>query len=257
MSGTGGRGPAGTPGAVPGRGIPRGGRAPGRLLAVLALALVGTALFAGPGAGPAAAHAALQATDPRDGATVTRPVREITLTFNEPVRGRYTTVVVTGTGDAQFADGPVRVVDAAVHQAVRPLPSGAYRVAWRAVSADGHPVEGQLGFTVALPAGQDPAAGSPSAAAGPPSAAGSADPTDPGPSSASPASAGVAGPARGTPVGQWVLLGVLALVIAALAALLVRRRANRQPSEWDDLGPFARRPRKPRRIGPPRREPRK
>jgi methionine-rich copper-binding protein CopC len=114
---------------------------------------------------PAWAHSRLERTDPADAAVVRTPVRTVTLTFNEMVRQRFTTVVVTGPGGVSFSDGHVHVVDRDVRQAVYPLCSGVYSVAWRAISADGHPVEGRFHFRVALPAGQEPTAGPSGAAA--------------------------------------------------------------------------------------------
>jgi copper resistance protein C len=107
-------------------------------------------------AAPAWAHSRLQRTNPADGATVTAPLGEVVLTFNERVHGDFTTVVVTGPGGVSYSKGHVQVIDDDVHQAVYPLHSGAYTVAWRAISADGHPVEGQFRFTVTLSARQEP-----------------------------------------------------------------------------------------------------
>jgi methionine-rich copper-binding protein CopC len=130
--------------------------AAGLIMAVGVTALVGLATAA-----PAWAHSRLQRTNPADGATLTAQVGEVTLTFNERVHGDFTTVVVTGPGGVSYSDGHVQVIDDDVHQKVYPLHSGAYTVAWRAISADGHPVEGQFHFTMALPAGQEPSAGPP------------------------------------------------------------------------------------------------
>jgi methionine-rich copper-binding protein CopC len=111
---------------------------------------------------PAAwAHSHLRATTPAASATVTAPIGEVTLTFDEPVHQRFSIVVVDGPGGLSYSDGPVRVVDTTVHQPVHPLRSGSYTVQWRVVSADSHPVEGRFGFTVALPAHLEPSAGPP------------------------------------------------------------------------------------------------
>jgi methionine-rich copper-binding protein CopC len=115
---------------------------------------------------PASAHSTLLRTTPASGATVTAQVPEVTLVFSERVNQKFTTVVVTGPDGGAYARGGVRVVDESVHQALYPTRSGAYHVTWRAVSADGHPVQGAFTFDVTLPAGQEPAA-PPTAAAGP------------------------------------------------------------------------------------------
>lgn len=129
--------------------------------AVLALCAGGLTAAA---AGPAWAHSRLEHTDPTDGATVTAQRTEVTLTFNERVHGDFTTVVVAGPGGVSYSNGHAQVIDDDVHQKVYPLRSGTYTVAWRAISADGHPVQGQFHFSVALPPGQEPTAEPPAPA---------------------------------------------------------------------------------------------
>jgi methionine-rich copper-binding protein CopC len=150
---------------------------------------------------PASAHSKLERTDPADAAVLGTPVRMVTLTFNEMVRQRFTTVVVTGRGGVSFSDGHAQVVDRDVRQAVYPLRSGAYSVAWRTISADGHPVEGQFQFRVALPAGQEPTAGPPAAAEASRTAQGG-----------------------GTPWWLWAAAGAALVVGVLLVRVLGRRR---------------------------------
>jgi methionine-rich copper-binding protein CopC len=130
-----------------------------RRLAVLITAVVAAVVLAPP---TAWAHSQLLATTPAASAIVTAPAGEVTLTFNEPVHQRFSLVVVTGPGAVSYSNGHVQVVDDVVHQPVYPLRSGSYTVQWRVVSADGHPVEGRFGFTVALPPQLEPSAGPPS-----------------------------------------------------------------------------------------------
>ncbi|HEV7898578.1 MAG TPA: copper resistance CopC family protein [Planosporangium sp.] len=178
-----------------------------RRMALLITAVLVTVLVTALAPPPVAwAHSQLLATTPADSATVTAPIGEVTLTFNEPVQQRFSLVVVSGPGGVSYGDGPVRVVDTTVHQPIHPLRSGSYTVQWRVVSADSHPVEGTFGFTVALPARLEPSAGPPA----------------PGPSR--PAAAG-----RGERSGRWwpwpLGLGVLT-VCSVVAVRLVRRRRS-------------------------------
>lgn len=123
-------------------------------LILAAVALVIAQLIAAPAA---SAHSQLLETAPVAESIVTAPFDEVTLTFNEPVRGRFSTVVVTGPGDRSYSDaGVLRVIDNVVHQPVAGVRSGPYRVAWRVVSADGHPVSGEFAFRVALPGKLEP-----------------------------------------------------------------------------------------------------
>lgn len=123
-----------------------------RLAVILSVTLVALLL----GGTPAWAHSRLLHTSPGDGAVDTVLTTSVVLTFNEMVKQRFTTVVVQGAEGMSYSRGSVRVVDENVTQEVYPLPSGAYHVAWRAISADGHPVQGEFRFTVALPAGAEP-----------------------------------------------------------------------------------------------------
>lgn len=102
--------------------------------------------------GPAAAHAALISSDPADGATVGTPPRQIRLTFSQPVQESFSTVTVTGPGGRRWQRGPARSDGAVVTVPLQPLrPAGRYIVAYRVLSADGHPVDGTIAFTLTAP----------------------------------------------------------------------------------------------------------
>lgn len=114
-------------------------------------------------AGPAAADASLLSSSPSDGATVRSAPASVAFTFDEVVQARLATVTVTDGGGAAVGTPPPLVDRATV---VQPLPAtlgaGRYTVAYRIVSADGHPVTGRVRFTVgatqdaALPVPADP-----------------------------------------------------------------------------------------------------
>lgn len=185
-------------------------------LAVLALLTVPGALAVG---APASAHARLTASDPKADATVTRPLSRVTLTFSELVRGNLSTVVITGPGGSRHGAGKPQAVDKQVRQPVTTLPSGEYRVAYRVVSVDGHPIEGQFRFTVALPPGQEPTTAPPTPTV-PPTVAATATP--PATASVVP----VASPDPGSGTGTWWAAGIAGVGVlgAGAVALLLRRR---------------------------------
>lgn len=94
------------------------------------------------------AHAELTGSDPVGGAVLPQPPAEARLTFSDPVNPRLITVAVTDQ-DGGHPSLPAPVVEN--NQVVQPLPAlsgGAYTIAYRIVSADGHPVAGQIQFTV-------------------------------------------------------------------------------------------------------------
>jgi hypothetical protein len=97
-------------------------------------------------------HARLTSASPADGATV-ESADEVVLTFNENVNPDFVAVKVTGP-DGSETDGDPDVDGRVVTQALAAdLPAGTHEVAYRVVSADGHPIAGTLSFsTTASPA---------------------------------------------------------------------------------------------------------
>ncbi|MDX3215057.1 copper resistance protein CopC [Streptomyces sp. ME02-6991-2B] len=106
-------------------------------------------------AAPASAHAALVGSDPAQGSVVATAPAQVRLTFSEGVLLSRDAIRVLGpdgsraeTGDAN--DGGRGNTTAVV--ALRPgLGDGTYTVAWKAVSADSHPVAGAFTFSIGAP----------------------------------------------------------------------------------------------------------
>ncbi|MEU0571357.1 copper resistance CopC family protein [Nonomuraea sp. NPDC005983] len=99
-------------------------------------------------AGPALAHDSLKSSDPAKGATV-GSLDRVRLEFSSTVRMPF--VVVRGEqGDkAEHQFGSPAVKGAVVTQDLQgELPSGKYTIAYRVVSSDGHPIEGEIPFKV-------------------------------------------------------------------------------------------------------------
>ena len=117
----------------------------------LATAALIAVVVAGLAATPAAAHASLVSSSPPDGAAVTTAPTQVELVFSEDV-GAPAIIAVTGPGGIQVVDGPTQVRKASAIQPLKTLTAvGLYKIAYRVVSADGHPVSGQLTFTYAPP----------------------------------------------------------------------------------------------------------
>ncbi|MFD8142385.1 copper resistance protein CopC [Streptomyces sp. NPDC059708] len=122
-------------------------------LALVLAALLATLFTA---AGPAAAHAALTASDPKDGAVVATAPAQVTLSFSEEVAMGDDSIRVmdpqgkrVDTGELRnMCSGSVIRYGTALHSG---LPDGTYTVAWQAVSADSHPVSGAFTFSVGAP----------------------------------------------------------------------------------------------------------
>ncbi|MEV0414412.1 copper resistance protein CopC [Streptomyces sp. NPDC050448] len=123
-----------------------------RLALVLAALLA--ALFTA--AGPATAHAALTASDPKDGAVVATAPAQVTLSFSEQVAMGDDSIRVMDPQGRRVDTGELRDMcsgstiryGTALHSG---LPDGTYTVAWQAVSADSHPVSGAFTFSIGAP----------------------------------------------------------------------------------------------------------
>jgi methionine-rich copper-binding protein CopC len=95
----------------------------------------------------ASAHSSLVGSDPADGASLPTGPATVKLTFNEPIQESYATLKVVGPDEHYWQDGQPTVTGRSVSVPVRTLgPAGTYLINYRITSADGHPVEGQVGF---------------------------------------------------------------------------------------------------------------
>ncbi|MFN0027402.1 MAG: copper resistance protein CopC, partial [Acidimicrobiales bacterium] len=109
---------------------------------------------------PAGAHADLTATEPAAGEVLASSPNEIVLRFSEgvdPIEGGIRLVRDTGEEvgrfDIQQIEGSVLRV-----RLEQSLPPAGYVVAWRAVSADSHPIRGAFVFHVGQEPGGDTSA---------------------------------------------------------------------------------------------------
>ncbi|MFI8265975.1 MULTISPECIES: copper resistance protein CopC [unclassified Streptomyces] len=123
-------------------------------MTVLALAAFLFALLLG-AAGPAFAHAGLSGSDPADGAVLKTEPRYVTLTFTESVGFSDDSLRVLSPRNERVNPRPAQHVDGkddtARVELSGKLPQGTYTVAWRVVSADGHPISGAFVFSIGAP----------------------------------------------------------------------------------------------------------
>ena len=128
----------------------RAGRiAPAFAAAAAALALPATA----------AAHAYLVRTLPAASVILNAPPPSVALTFDEAVEPRFALVSVTDVAGHQVTSGRLERSPTNRDTLVvllRKLPEGWYLVYWRAISIDGHPVQGAFTFAVGPNAGPAP-----------------------------------------------------------------------------------------------------
>lgn len=159
---------------------------------------------------PASAHDELTAVSPEPGSVLATAPEELELTFSGEVMDIGHQVLVTDSEGRSVTDGPLEPEG---NRVVQPLAGSGtedetYRVVWRVVSSDGHPIEGTFSYDVG--SGDEPTAG-PSAPAEDP-AQRAEDATD---------------RATSGDVPLWVVAvggGAVALGVLGLVSLVSRRR---------------------------------
>ncbi|MGI8430310.1 MAG: copper resistance CopC family protein [Solirubrobacteraceae bacterium] len=108
----------------------------------------------------ASAHAYLINTVPAASGILNGPPRSVALTYDEAVEPRFAIISVTSATGTQETAGPVRRSPAnpdTLLVALRPmLGEGWYLIYWRAISVDGHPVQGFYTYAVGPNAGPAP-----------------------------------------------------------------------------------------------------
>ena len=186
-------------------------------------ALAGVVLAAGGLliASPAYAHDELVSSDPAADAAVDALPAELTLTFSGELATDpgATELQVTDAAGTDLADGDPVVEGAVVTQALAGEASGAVTVLWKVVSSDGHPISGELAFTVA--AVSTPTPTPTDTAIAPPVETPTEEPTPTPIETAAPVDAGAA-------AVPWILLAVLGVAVLGGITYLLVSRARRQ-----------------------------
>lgn len=186
----------------------------GRLAGVAGLLLLLPLL----GLSPASAHTALVESDPAAGATLSEAPATIDLTFTEQISPDLSAVTLRVDGAKAVT---LELGSGARPEVVRAsVPAGvageSWTVAYRVVSGDGHPVTGELSFSVAAPDAAASSTPTPSAQA---------------PDAEDDASPGVeeSDDTEDTSTGWWWAIGglVAVLVIGLVLYAGGRRRARR------------------------------
>lgn len=197
----------------------------------LVLALAAAAMTPVLVAAPAQAHDALQSTEPARDSTVTTAPETVSLTLSETPTGggemNFNVITVTDSTGTTLSDGKVTVDGATISTAVGKGNNGPYKVLWRTVSSDGHPIEGSYTFTV-----QDPA--QETTVAAPATAAPATAPTTAAASSAAAAPAQSVDPAPRPDDSNGPLVGVIAAVVLAIvgAAVFLSEWARRRKAPF-------------------------
>jgi len=202
--------------------------------AASALAAAAIALVALSTAAPASAHDSVVSTSPAEGATVSENPGTVSVTLSaEPLASESMTtsqIEVTAPDGHVVSSGKAEISGATVSIDADIDHEGEHTVAWRSVSADGHPIEGTFAFTYA---GEAPAASAASAASAEastpapaatagtttaPTATASAEPQDTADAAA------VSDTDTGSPAPMLIIGGIILIAAVAAGAFLVGRK---------------------------------
>jgi methionine-rich copper-binding protein CopC len=134
-------------------------RRPITSLAITALAGAAVLLAAA----PAWAHSEIVASTPEAGETLTALPDAFSVTASETLldlgdQGVFALQIRDAAGE-YYGDGCVQVVDDTMSAEPALGDSGDYTMIWQVVSADGHPISGEIPFTWEAPADFEPAVG--------------------------------------------------------------------------------------------------
>jgi len=200
----------------------------GRLISRGAVLLVLMSVLAISLAGAASAHNVLISSTPAEGAVVPDAPTSLSFTFDQPVQNFDPVVSLIGPDGKQYATGTPTISGNTVTGSVGAGPAGTNTAAYRVVSSDGHPVTGQVHFSLA----GDDGGPEPSGAA----ATGSARTGVPSGGSTTVAAALLPGSGAGGSSGLsgwlWIGLIVAAVLIATAAVLLIRRPEKDPPAGY-------------------------
>ncbi|WP_203990172.1 copper resistance CopC family protein [Sphaerisporangium rufum] len=197
-------------------------------------------LLSGLTAFPAAAHDQLKRSSPERNAEISGLDR---VELEYTARVRFPAMVLRGPAGA-VAIGKPRLDGAKVLVDVTgPLSPGRYVIGWRVVSSDGHPIEGEIPFTVTVSStppspGSPPATSSPTAS--PPATVTATTTTTDAPSATDAPAAGSDPAAGSSGIPGWLWATAFLVAIAAAGWVGSRRGRRRQ----DPAGPH-------RGAGPP------
>lgn len=114
-------------------------------IAAAAIALV---ILGGP---PAGAHAFLDHAYPAVGSTLPQAPAAVTMWFTQSLEPAFSTATVTDSAGNRVDKGDARLDPkdpSVLVVSLKPLPPGAYSVAWHVLSLDTHTTDGHFSFDV-------------------------------------------------------------------------------------------------------------
>lgn len=99
----------------------------------------------------ALAHTGLESSIPAQGSTVTEKLNEITLTFLTKIEETSSFTVTNSSDEPIEVDGITVSENVLTGNVTDSLENGTYKVNWKIIGADGHPMEGVIDFVLDAP----------------------------------------------------------------------------------------------------------
>lgn len=102
------------------------------------------------------AHTSLTASHPADGEVVTDPIQELNLIFGTKIEESSSIKVIDSQSQPVSIEGLSIDYDQMTATFPQLLENGVYEVQWDIIGADGHPMKGNVSFTVDVPVTETP-----------------------------------------------------------------------------------------------------
>lgn len=96
------------------------------------------------------AHTELSSSSPEAGQVITEEMKEITLTFGGEIEALSTMTLVKDGQELELGNVEVQGTQL-IGSLEQPLETGSYTINWNIAGEDGHPINGEIPFTVQLP----------------------------------------------------------------------------------------------------------
>ena len=97
------------------------------------------------------AHTGLESSNPANGSSVTEALHEIILTFETKIEETSSFKLVNDTNE-EVAVSNISIVENTMTGIVdRNIENGSYSIQWKIIGVDGHPIKGEIPFTLNAP----------------------------------------------------------------------------------------------------------
>ena len=97
------------------------------------------------------AHTGLESSNPANGSSVTEALHEIILTFETKIEETSSFKLVNDTNE-EVAVSNISIVGNTMTGIVdRSIENGSYSIQWKIIGVDGHPIKGEIPFTLNAP----------------------------------------------------------------------------------------------------------